>query len=147
MSQGVLAVTIVGIVVVVFLVWFLTRSLSHDRIQSLLDKRKGEAVVANAAEYIEGPEKVDVALVLTRDTLYYENPDLQARIELKRIDEVEYDDDLVTGGRGSRPDGKVLRLRCHGQTFEFVVDTKNVGKWQEHLPAHHVGEPGVVHAE
>ena len=42
-------------------------------------------------------EQIPVALSLSADTLYYENPDMEASFELSRLDEIEYADELATG--------------------------------------------------
>jgi hypothetical protein len=74
-----------------------------------------------------------VAIALTADHLYYENPDLQADLELARVEEIEYDDELTTGHQA--PAGtRVMRLRSHGTAFEFVLPNAEAAKWQSSLP-------------
>jgi len=63
--------------------------------------------------------------------LHYENPDLQATVELRHIDEVEYDDETATGHSVA---GKALRIRSHGHAFEFVLDHATAKQWEQLLP-------------
>ncbi|MGK2857561.1 MAG: hypothetical protein ACSLFQ_10190 [Thermoanaerobaculia bacterium] len=137
-------ITVVGIVVVVALVLVLVRFLSHDKIDALLKKRRASSILATSAEFIEGPTHMEVALSLDPQKLYYENGDMQAFLELANVDEVEYDDDLMTGGR--KVEGEVLRLRAHGHTFEFVIAKAEAAKWKQKLPKHRIDDPGNVHA-
>jgi hypothetical protein len=135
-------VTLVGVIVLVILVIVFIRRHSSDQTDAMMKKRAGEARIANRAEYVEGMANIPVALTLTATSLYYENPDLQARLDLDRIEEVEYDDELSTGHEVK--DGKVLRLRSHGHTFEFILDLKSAPNWLRLLPPHRMGEPGNV---
>jgi hypothetical protein len=97
------------------------------------------------ADYVEGVEAMPVVLTLTADTIYYENPDLEASFELARIDEVEYADDLMTG-KNVRHGCKVLRLRSHGATFEFLLEAPELAKWKSALKPHLIGEPASAQA-
>lgn len=63
-----------------------------------------------------------------------ENSDMEAFLELKWIHEVRYENELTTG-QGIE-NGKVLRLRCFSQAFEFVLDNDAVKEWKAALPAH-----------
>ncbi len=123
--------TVVGLVVLVALVWMYLRMRGKDHIDELMAKRRGSCRIVSRADLLEGLEKIPVSLALTEDAIYYENPDLQATVELRHIDEVEYDDETATG---QSVDGKALRLRSHGHTFEFVVDQATAQKWQTVLP-------------
>ncbi|HWS70496.1 MAG TPA: hypothetical protein VN605_00200, partial [Thermoanaerobaculia bacterium] len=121
-------ITVIGVVVLAALVILFVKTRSRDLLEELMNKRRGGSILVSRAEYVEGMERIPVALALTSDTFYYENPDLEARFELDRIDEIEYDDELSTG----RPisDGcRVLRLRSHGTTFDFVLGTTDCQKW------------------
>lgn len=131
------------VVVVVALAFVLVRFMNRDKIDVLLKKRRATSLIATSAEFIEGPTHMDVALSLDPQKLYYENADMQAFLELANVDEVEYDDDLMTGGR--KVDGEVLRLRAHGHTFEFVIAKAEAAKWKQKLPRHRGDEPGNVH--
>ena len=131
-------VTVVGVVVLAVLVWILIRTRSKDMIIELMSKRAASSKIVSRADYVEGLNRIPVALSLTDESLYYENPDLQASFELKNIEEIEYDDELATGRpveRGCR----ALRLRSHGATFEFVLDPIDCQKWAALLPARRLG--------
>jgi hypothetical protein len=140
MSGGLIAV--VGLIVVIALGLILVRKLREDKIESLLKKRRNVARVSQIALYVEGPSQVPVALTLTKSMLFYENEDLQASLELARINEVEYDDDVSTAQSSAH--GRVLRLRSHGQVFEFILRKEKAAEFEEHLPAHHIDQPGGV---
>lgn len=124
--------TVGGVVVLAVLIVVFLKVRRKDLIAALLEKRRGSSRLVTRADYVEGAELIPVAVALTNDSLYYENPDLQASFELARIDEIEYADDLMTG-KNHRNDARVLRLRSHGQTFEFLMDKADVTKWEATL--------------
>jgi hypothetical protein len=130
-------VTVVGLVVLVALIALFLRIRVKDLVDEYVKRRSGSSRVASRADFVEGIERIPVALALTDDTLYYENPDLQASLELQRIEEIEYDDETATGQHVA---GKALRLRSHGHTFEFVLDGDTARKWQTVLPPHRFDE-------
>jgi hypothetical protein len=130
-------ITVVGVVVLCVLVYFFLQVRMKDLLDEFIKRRSATSRVCTRAELVEGLERIPVALALTDDTLYYENPDLQASLELKRIDEVEYDDETATG---QAVVGKTLRLRSHGHTFEFVMDANTARLWQTALPPHRLDE-------
>ena len=133
-------VTVVGVVVLAILIWLFVRTRSKDLLEEMMQKRRGSCRLVTAAHYVDAMQKLPVALCLSDDTLYYENPDLQASFELSRIDEIEYDDELATGR--AIPEGtKALRLRSHGTTFEFVMPAAESAKWQAALPPRRSGAP------
>ena len=84
---------------------------------------------------------MEVALSLTGSTLFYENSDMEASLDLQWVREIEYDTDLATGG--APPTGKVLRLRTDSQTFEFVIPNDILGKWHLMLPPRRAIQPAV----
>lgn len=129
-------VTLVGLAVLVVLVVMFLKLRRQDLLGAIVSKRKGSKLVTRA-EYVEGREQIPVVLSLTDDTFIYENPELDASFDLNRIDEIEYSDDLATGRdvHGWR----VLRLRSHGQAFEFLVEKPDSVKWQAALPARSYG--------
>ena len=131
-------VTVVGVVVLAVLVWMLIRARSKDVIVELMSKRAGSSKIVSRADYVEGLERIPVALSMSDDSLYYENSDLQASFELKHIEEIEYDDELAIGKQVERG-CRVLRLRSHGATFEFILDPIDCQKWAAMLPARRVG--------
>jgi hypothetical protein len=123
--------TVVGLVVLAVLVWVYVRMRAKDHIDEMLAKRRGSSRLVCRADLLEGMEKIPVALALSDDTLYYENPDLQATLELRHIDEIEYDDETATGHTVA---GKALRLRAHGHAFEFLMDQATARQWEAALP-------------
>ena len=85
----------------------------------------------------KGASGFPVSLALTNEAIFYENSDLDASLDLQHIEEIEYDDETATG---QVLDGNALRLRSHGQTFEFVLDADSTGKWRAMLPARRMGQ-------
>lgn len=135
-------ITLIGVVVAVALIALLIRFLSRDKIEAIIKKRKPSSLLACPAQLVEGPTQIDVALAIDKSKIYYENADMQAYLDLKTIEEVEYDDDLSTGGKHIH--GKVLRMRSHGHTFEFVLSETDIKQCEKVLPPHRADEPGEV---
>lgn len=119
-------------VVVLFLCWNLYRRFAADHIAALTEKRRATSSIVSAGEFFDGSRRLEVALALTRETFYYENADMEASLDLQWVREIEYDTRLATGAAIGR--GKVLRLRCHSQTFEFVLPEDLVPRWHLMLP-------------
>ncbi|HEY5610863.1 MAG TPA: hypothetical protein VIL97_06640 [Thermoanaerobaculia bacterium] len=142
--QIVESITVVGAVAVGVLIWLFVRQRKLDQVQELLDKRKASSKTVSRAHLVEGNERIPVALALTDSIIHYENHDLQAFLELNRIEEVEYDNELSIGTEVEH--GRVLRLRSHGQTFEFILEKPAADQWLALLPPHRMDEPGNVHA-
>ena len=136
--------TAVMVVVLAGLVWFFLRTRSNDQLDEILNRHKATSKITTKADFVEGMNHIPVALVLKESEIFYENPDLQARLEIARIDEVEYDSELATGN--NIESGRVLRLRSHGHAFEFILDASSAEKWSTALPPHRMDEPGAVHA-
>ena len=136
--------SIVGVVVAAALVVMYLRLRRQDQIGEYMKKRQGARLVSRA-DYVEGMEMIPVALSLTTDTLVYENPDLDASFELSRIDEVEYSDELATG-KNLPGHCRVMRLRCHGAAFEFVMDVNEAKKWEAVLPSRMADQPSTARA-
>jgi len=118
--------------VVLFLCWNLYRRFGADRIAAFSEKRRVTSQIVSRGEFLDGNRHIEVALALTRDTFYYENADMEASLDLKWVREIEYDTRLATGA--AIADGKVLRLRCHSQTFEFLLPDDMVARWHLLLP-------------
>ena len=78
-------VTVVGLVVLVALIVLFLRIRMKDLVDEFVKRRSASSRVASRADFVEGIERIPVALALTDDTIYYENPDLQASLELQRI--------------------------------------------------------------
>jgi len=123
---------LVAVIVVGFLGWNLYRRFGADRIQALNDKRRATSRIVSRGEFVDGNRHLDVALAVTQSTFFYENADMQASLDLDWIREIEYDTELATGTMP--PAGKVLRLRSHSQTFEFVLPNDVVARWHMMLP-------------
>jgi hypothetical protein len=127
--------TVAGVVVLAILIWLYFRLRSSDHVEQVLAKQKASARVCSRACLLEGMEQIPVALVLTADSINYENRDLQASIDLSVIEEVEYDDETATGHTIA---GKVLRLRAHNHVFEFTLDVASAKQWEAALPSRRV---------
>jgi hypothetical protein len=138
-------ITLVGIVVLAVLVVIFLKVRQRDLIGAMMAKRQPNATLVSRADYVEGMESMPVALSLTTETLYYENPDLEASFDLNRIDEVEYSDELATG-KMVDDDCIVLRLRSHGTAFEFVLDKPEAKKWMAVLPPRMRDQSPTAHA-
>jgi len=136
-------ITGVGVVVLVALVYLFLRVRMKDLLDEYIKRRSASSRVCSRADFVEGRERIPVALALTDDTIYYENPDLQASLDLKLIDEVEYDDETTTG---QSVVGTALRIRAHGQTIEFVMDANTARLWQTALPPHRLDEDPAAQA-
>jgi hypothetical protein len=135
--------SVVGVVVLAVLVVVYLKLRHNDQIAAFLDKRRGSAKLVSRGDYVEGAETIPVALALTDDTFFYENADLEASFDLNRIDEIEYSDELMTG-KNHAESCRVLRLRSHGTTFEFLIDKAESRKWEAALPPRTLGQ--VAHA-
>jgi hypothetical protein len=125
------AVTVIGLVVLAALIWLFLKTRSKDLIEEMMVKRRASSRLVSRAEFLEGMEKINVALSLAADRICYENPDIDAYLELRHIEEIEYDDETATG----HPiEGRVLRLRSHGHSFEFLLDIPTARQWESMLP-------------
>ena len=138
-------ITLVGAVAVVVLVVVYLKLRAKDSIDAALAKRRGSSKLVSRAEYVEGAEKIPVALALTDSSFFYENADLEASFDLDRLDEIEYDDDLATGAN-LHAGCRVLRLRSHGATFEFVLEKGEAAKWEAALPRRTYGTTATTQA-
>ncbi|SRR5260370_12275081 len=126
-----LAVSVLGL-----LGAMLWKRLASDRLQLFNDQRRGSSQLVSRGEFVDGSRHLPVALALTDGAFFYENADMQASLERQWIHEVEYDDELSTGGAVG--DATVLRLRSLSQTFEFVLPSGSVPQWKSFLPPHRV---------
>lgn len=134
---------LLGIAVVAAIVMYAVRRRSSDQIQKIMARHQPESKLVSKAELVEGRNRMPVALALRDRSIHYENPDLEAELELERIDEVEYSDELATG-MDINNGGRVLRLRSHGQAFEFLLEPRAAEQWAAILPSHRMDEPGSV---
>ena len=135
---GLATITVIGLVVLAVLTVIFLRVRRTDQIGALMEKRRARSKLVSRAEHVEGVGRMEVALSLSADSLYYENPDMEASFELNRIDEVEYGDELSTG-KVLEDDFGVLRLRSHGRAFEFVLAKGELPKWRAALPPRAMG--------
>jgi hypothetical protein len=126
--------TVVGVVVAAALVVLLLRFRLQDKLQLIEQKRRGEASLVTRAHFVEGLERIPVVLSLIGEKFCYDNPDLEACLDLPHVEEIEYDDETATGH--SVAPGKALRLRSHGHCFEFILDHASSAKWEAALPPH-----------
>lgn len=110
----------------------LYRRLDTDRLDRFLDNRRKISRIVSRAEYVDGNRHLAVAIALSSGTFFYENADMQASIDLRWVDEIEYDSSLVTGTTIAA--GRVLRLRSHSQSFEFVLPADVTSRWHVFLP-------------
>lgn len=133
--------TIAAVVVVALLGWNLYRRFGADQIAEFNEKRRASSRVVGRGELIDANRRVDVALAVTHETFFYENSDMQASVDLQWVREIEYDTELLTGL--AIENGKVLRLRSHSRTFEFVLPSADVPRWYLMLPPRREIEPGV----
>jgi hypothetical protein len=124
--------SLLALIVVAFLGWNIYRRFGTDRIEALNEKRRAGSRLVGRGEFVDGNRHLDVALAVTPTTFFYENGDMQASVDLQWVREIEYDTELMTGS--TPPTGKVLRLRCQSQTFEFVLPNDMVAKWHVMLP-------------
>jgi hypothetical protein len=129
MSQWLLIPALIG---VALLVWRLFAMLKGDVLQRLNESRRSTSRLVSRGELVDGSRHVDVAMALSDSALYYENADMQASLDLKWIEEIDYDNELATGQAVSR--GKVMRLRCFSTVFEFILPEASVQQWELHLP-------------
>ena len=125
-------VSVVALGVIAVLGWNLYRRLGADRIDAIADKRRATSRTVSSGEFVDGNRHVKVALALTSTDLFYENAEMKAYLDLRWVQEVEYDTCLATGQEAA--DGKVLRIRCYSQVFEFVLPSKVVPTWYLMLP-------------
>src|ERR1043166_6798265 len=77
--------TVVGLVALAVLVWVFVRMRAKDHIEEVMAKRRGSCKLVSRADFLEGLEKIPVSLAPSDDSLYYENLDLQATLELGHI--------------------------------------------------------------
>jgi len=124
--------SILAVGVLAFLGWNLYRRFGADRIAALSEKRRATSRFVSRGEFVDGNRRMEVALALTGSTFFYENADMQASLELQWVSQIEYDTQLSTGLPVSG--GKVLRLRCYSQVFEFVLPQDVVTRWHMMLP-------------
>lgn len=115
------------------LAWSFRRQHLQEGFARLIRGRKMTARISSMADLIDGGNHIPVALTLERSQIFYESAALHARLEIARIDEVEYDSEQGTGKN-------ILRLRAHGQSLQFVLDPAVAKEWAALLPPHRFGD-------
>jgi len=133
--------SLAALIAVIFLTINLYSRFATDRIAGFNERRRATSKMVSRGEFIDGNRHLDVALAVTQSAFYYENADMQASLDLQWVQEIEYDNELTTGTVVAG--GKVLRLRCHSQTFEFVIPNEFVARWHMMLPPRRAMEPPV----
>jgi len=134
--------SIVAVGVLAFLCWNLYRRFGADRIAALCEKRRLASRIVSRGEFVDGNRHIEVALALTRSAFFYENAGMHASLDLQWVGEVEYDTHLSTGVAVTG--GKVLRLRCYSQAFEFVLPNDVVARWNVMLPPRRANEHAAI---
>lgn len=134
MSNLAILFMLFGAVAIVFLVWSLRSEGLRSGFAQRIRRRKMTAQISSMAELIQGGNRIPVALTLERSQIFYESDALQARLEIARIDEVEYDTE-----QGTSKD--ILRLRANGQSLEFILGLAAAREWAALLPPHRFGDP------
>ena len=124
--------SVVSAVLIAVLCWTLYNRVAASRIDALADKRRPTSRMVSSGEFFDGSRHLKVALALTGTDLFYENADMEASLDLRWIREIEYDTQLSTGH--AVEGGKVLRIRCFSQLFEFVLPNEVVPRWHMMLP-------------
>ena len=137
-------ITVVLVVVLAALIVFFIRTRRQDQISALLEKRRAQSKVVSKAEYANGIERMPVALALGDKAVFYENPDLEASLDIDRFEEIEYDDELTTG-KNIEAGSRVIRMRAHGTPFEFIVSAADATRWQQALPPRQAGGGRTAH--
>jgi len=122
--------------------WNFYRRLSADRIEKFMERRRPTARMVSRADFIDGDRHVAVSLAVTDSTFFYENTDMQSTLDLQWVREIEYGTELATGV--AVVGGKVLRLRCYSQTFEFVLPNEVVARWHMMMPPRRAVVPAVA---
>jgi hypothetical protein len=126
-------VSVVALGLIGALGWNLYHRLGTSRLEAIANKRRATSRTVSSGEFVDGNRHLKVALALTSTDLFYENGDMKAYLDLRWVQEVEYDSCLATGKE--IVGGKVLRIRCYSQVFEFVLPDAVVPTWHLMLPA------------
>ncbi len=130
---------LVAVLAIGGLAWAFLKARSTEWFTAVSTRRKPTARITSMAQLVDGRNHIPVALTLEADDIYYERPDLEARLEIARMEEVQYDTEQGTGRN-------ILRLRAHGQRIEFILEPSLARQWAVLLPAHRIDEPGMVHS-
>lgn len=124
------------------LAWKLYQSAGAGRIGALNDKRRATSRIVSRAEFADGSRRMEVALALTKTTLFYENRGMRGALDLQWVREIEYCDTL-SGGTGVSG-REVLMLRTGSQAFEFVLPKDEAARWHLMLPPRLIKESALT---
>ena len=123
---------LVAVAAVVFFAFKALRQYQSSSLTTINDRRRPLSRLVSTGEFVDGSRRLAVALAVTKSTLFYENSDMAASIDLQWIKEIDYARELATG---APIDGRdVLRLRSDSQTFEFLLAKDTVQRWHLVLP-------------
>ena len=125
-------ISVVALGVIAALGWNLYGRVGTSRLEAIANKRRATSRTVSSGEFVDGNRHLKVALALTSTDLFYENADMTAYLDLRLMQEIEYDTRLATGQEAEG--GKVLRIRSYSQVFEFVLPNKVVPTWHLLLP-------------
>lgn len=125
--------SVIALGVVGALAAYLYRQGGPSRIDAIARQRGPTSRLVTSGEFVDGSRHLKVALALTDTVLFYEDSDVQAYLDLQWITEIDYDTRLATGHAIEH--GKVLRIRCNSQLFEFILPDDVVPAWQAMLPS------------
>ena len=128
---------VLAAIAILALAWGFRIAHLREGFARLIRRRKMTARISSMAQLIDGGNHIPVALTLGRSRIFFESVALHARLEIGRIDEVEYDSEQGTGKN-------ILRLRAHGQSLEFVLDLAAAREWAALLPPQRFGETAAV---
>ncbi|MGZ7042129.1 MAG: hypothetical protein ACXVH7_10100 [Thermoanaerobaculia bacterium] len=128
-----IAVIVIAVAAIAVLGFNLWKRFAADDMARFNASRRGSCRLVGRGDLIDGSRHVPVALAIDNSTLFYENVDMSASVDLQFLKEVEYDNELSTGR--SIPEGKVMRLRSVSQVFEFILDNATAPQWEAILPA------------
>jgi hypothetical protein len=128
-----LTLAVIGLALIVFLARNLIQRLASDHMEELLNARRASSLLVSRAEFIHGHRHIPVSLALGELAIYYESRNVSSSLDLDWIEDVEYDDDVVTGPYAG--EGSILRLRCYGQAYEFLIPALDRSQWETMLPA------------
>ena len=121
-----------AVAIAVLLRWS-TRLRAGERTPAGAARTLSGSALVSPATLIDGAHDIPVALSLNAGRVRYECADLGASIDVRDIDEVKYGSDLMTAGIAGTA---ILRLRCHGRAFAFVLDIAAAERWSRRLPPH-----------
>jgi hypothetical protein len=134
--------SIAAVAVIAFLAKMLFGRFGSDRIAKFNEQRRATSRMVSPGELVDANHRVPVALAVSQSTFFYENADTAGSIDLDWVNEIEYDTELSTGAMVEG--GRVLRLRSHSQTFEFILPNDVVARWHMMLPPRRTPESSLA---